>query len=169
LKFQEKAGTRQGADHYEMTALMLCQWNKQVAPNDVVYHLGDVSFGTHAATLSILKELNGIKHLIKGNHDSVIDHVDIRAQFASIQDYKELKHDGEFIVMCHYPFAQWNKGHYGAFHFFGHCHGNYKVPAGRRMIDVGVDNRPQKDMGLWSWEELKERMLSIEMASDMHH
>ena len=44
-------------------------WNMVVGTDDHVWHLGDVSFGTIEATENILSRLNGIKHLITGNHD----------------------------------------------------------------------------------------------------
>jgi len=46
---------------------LIANWNFSVQPNDEVYHLGDFSFGNKA--MEILPRLNGIIHLIKGNHD----------------------------------------------------------------------------------------------------
>lgn len=43
------------------------RWNDTVRPKDTVWHLGDVVFG--AINLPILGRLNGLKHLIMGNHD----------------------------------------------------------------------------------------------------
>lgn len=43
------------------------QWQLNVSPKDVVYHLGDVAF-TKAALLRIA-DLPGRKRLIRGNHD----------------------------------------------------------------------------------------------------
>jgi calcineurin-like phosphoesterase family protein len=41
------------------------------------------------------------------------------------------------IVLCHYPFAEWDRKHYGSWHLHGHSHGNYH---GQGLIyDVGVD------------------------------
>ena len=166
MKFQEKAGTRLGADHNEMTAMLILIWNQMVSPNDTVWHLGDVSFGNQNATIAVLEQLNGNIHLIRGNHDQVVDNVAVREKFASIQEYKELKIDGITVVMSHYPFAQWNKCHHGSFMLHGHCHGSYTGGKGRRILDVGIDNRPNKDMMLWSWEEIKER---LELCEDTEH
>jgi len=52
----------------DMHQFMITEWNKVVTPKDTVWHLGDVCFGG-VKNLSILKELNGRKLLIKGNHD----------------------------------------------------------------------------------------------------
>jgi calcineurin-like phosphoesterase family protein len=43
------------------------RWNAVVKKKDTVWHLGDVLFGADAFLL--LRELNGIKKLVMGNHD----------------------------------------------------------------------------------------------------
>lgn len=45
------------------------QWNSVVKPSDLVWVLGDVAFGTEP--LKILKEMNGYKNLVRGNHDKL--------------------------------------------------------------------------------------------------
>ena len=45
------------------------RWNSVVKSGDIVYHLGDVAFGKQA--LKNVARLNGTKHLILGNHDSL--------------------------------------------------------------------------------------------------
>jgi calcineurin-like phosphoesterase family protein len=44
------------------------RWNDTVGRKDTVYHLGDVLFGS--AAFSYLARLNGVKHLVAGNHDN---------------------------------------------------------------------------------------------------
>ena len=46
---------------------MIEQWNKKVHPKSTVYHLGDVVI--NAKHLHLVKQLNGRKILIRGNHD----------------------------------------------------------------------------------------------------
>lgn len=53
----------------EMNEYIESKWNSIVTPNDIVYHLGDVGFGTTEELNIILNRLNGMKILIKGNHD----------------------------------------------------------------------------------------------------
>lgn len=162
LKFQADAGTRLGADVEEMNRLMVAKWNSQVAQNDRVYILGDVSFGNAEQTRSILVRLNGKKHLIYGNHDKVIQS-DRKLQelFESVQDYKTIHLDKKKIVMFHFPIASWDQMHYGAYHLYGHCHGHFALPG--RAMDVGIDARPEKDMGLWSWEEIDKILVNREV------
>jgi calcineurin-like phosphoesterase family protein len=52
----------------EMDEIIINNWNKTVNKNDIVLHLGDVTL--EKQYLNYLKELNGIKTLIAGNHDT---------------------------------------------------------------------------------------------------
>ena len=158
--------SRHGNNPDEMNELIIAQWNSQVALADIVYCLGDFSFLSAQKTEGILKRLNGRIHLIQGNHDYFID-ANTSKYFESISSYKEVTIDGILVVMSHYPFAEWNKGHYGSYHLYGHLH-NKKVNADpARRMDVGIDARPQKDMGLFSWEEIKEFLEPLAVLS--HH
>jgi calcineurin-like phosphoesterase family protein len=51
----------------EMDEALVKNWNSVVGPKDKVVHLGDVVINRSA--LKILSRLNGIKSLVKGNHD----------------------------------------------------------------------------------------------------
>jgi len=42
------------------------------------------------------------------------------------------------IVLSHYPYARWDRMHYGAWHLHAHCHGRYQFQG--KILDVGVDN-----------------------------
>lgn len=53
----------------EMNEYIVSKWNSAVAQNDIVYHLGDVGFGTTEELKEIVNRLNGTKILIRGNHD----------------------------------------------------------------------------------------------------
>lgn len=56
-------------DSKEMNVYIIKQWNSVVTDNDVVYHLGDVGFGTNEMLKGLITSLNGTKILIRGNHD----------------------------------------------------------------------------------------------------
>ena len=45
-------------------------WNELVQVGDLVYHLGDVIFARRYELADIMKNLNGTKILIRGNHDN---------------------------------------------------------------------------------------------------
>jgi calcineurin-like phosphoesterase family protein len=68
-KFLRKDGTkvRPFDDVDIMDETMIENWNKTVKAKDKIYHLGDVVI--NRKYLKILKNLNGEKILIKGNHD----------------------------------------------------------------------------------------------------
>ena len=85
--------------------------------------------------------------------------------FETIQDYKKLHIDKKKVVLFHYPIAEWDSMHHGAYHLFGHVHGGLEIEG--RAMDVGIDARPKKDMGLWEWEEIKTIMENKTIRS--HH
>lgn len=156
--------TRKGNDLEEMHELMIEVWNRTVKPHDTVDILGDFSFGTPAKTITILQRLNGHKNLVIGNHDHWIND-ETKLFFNEILPYKAVKIDGRFIVMCHYPIARFDRMAYGAYHLHGHTHGDYTVEG--RVLDVGIDARPQKDMGLWHFDEIVEHMEPLKYTG--HH
>ena len=53
----------------EMNEYIINKWNSVVTQKDIVYHLGDVGFGTTEELKKIVSRLNGLKILIRGNHD----------------------------------------------------------------------------------------------------
>lgn len=52
----------------EMNEILIKNWNETVAPNEVVYHLGDFALAARAVE-TIVPRLNGRINLILGNHD----------------------------------------------------------------------------------------------------
>ncbi len=53
----------------EMNKTIIRNWNSYVAPEDIVYHLGDVALGQITDSLNCVSALNGHKILVLGNHD----------------------------------------------------------------------------------------------------
>lgn len=126
----------------EMDALMIQNWNKLVKPNDTVYHLGDFAFGKFEFVRDVIRELNGKKHLILGNHDKIIrEYTSILAGAMSLLEgvceYREVNVPGTLIVLAHYGHRVWNKSHRGSIHLYGHSHGT--LPPLGKSVDVGVD------------------------------
>ena len=117
----------------EMHESLIEHWNSKVSQDDIVFHLGDFSFGNKEQTLEVLSKLNGNIVHIYGNHAKVLrDQIKV-----TCYDYLEIKYDKTYIVMNHYPQYVWNRSHCGAVHMFGHCHGSFEGQG--RMIDVGYD------------------------------
>lgn len=72
----------------EMHRVLRKKHNEVVAPDDVVYHLGDFAYGPGAKSWiqiqSLLQGLNGTHHLILGNHDHIDPFKYVEAGFASV-------------------------------------------------------------------------------------
>lgn len=131
-------------DAQHMDKEMISRWNGVVRKGDSVYHLGDLSFLRPRETSSILSRLNGQIHFIKGNHDKLLP--EVRDMFTSVSDLKEIKIEGQKIILCHYPMLSWNQMHRGSWMLHGHSHGTLRTSCkscsfepGRKMLDVGVD------------------------------
>lgn len=68
----------------EMDASLIKNWNSAVSSDDEVYVLGD--FGADKKEADILSKLNGIKYLVKGNHDIYSNEYYRNAGFAEVYD-----------------------------------------------------------------------------------
>lgn len=138
-----KYSNRPYKDGGEMNNKMRLEWNRVVQQGDTVWLLGDVGFANAETLVPYLKSLNGEKHVVWGNHDKTLQKIAPRllaeGVFKSVQDYKELRYNGEFIVLSHYAKRTWNKAHHGAIHLFGHTHGS--LPPLGKSVDVGVDDK----------------------------
>jgi calcineurin-like phosphoesterase family protein len=140
---------------YEHDKQIIKNWNEVVGEKDTVYHLGDFAFTKQARIVEILEQLNGIIHLIRGNHDRKIKG-HLETKFVSIKNYCEISIEDEemdhkqMIVMSHYPFESWNKKHWRSFCLHGHTHGT--SPSMLSRLDVGVDSHNYYPI---SYEEVK--------------
>ncbi|HVJ53859.1 MAG TPA: metallophosphoesterase family protein [Aliidongia sp.] len=148
----------------EMDAALIRNWNDRVAPDDEVWHLGDVAFRNAKATEGYLGQLNGRKHLVWGNHDpSAVRSLPL---WESSQPYAEIAVEGRKIVLLHYGLRVWNRAHHGALHFFGHSHGS--LPGDRQSCDVGVDN-PASGYSPWSLSEIEAHLASLPPRTPVDH
>lgn len=103
-------------------------WNDKVGIDDDVWILGDISWHNSTKTIEIFKQLNGIKHLCKGNHDGkLLKNRLLQNLFVEICDYKELpRDDGTGIVLCHYPIPCFKNHYYGWYHLYAHVHSSFE-------------------------------------------
>lgn len=123
----------------EMNESMVERWNLVVKPQDTIYLLGDFGF-SHSKLEplgAIFGRLHGHKHLIIGNHDEK-NHEVLKLPWESQKHIRVVKHEGQKLVLCHYPIESWPSAHHGAVHLHGHCHGTLKRGMPRRF-DVGAD------------------------------
>ena len=124
-----------------MDAHMKATWNSQVAPSDMVYILGDFSFHKKDTTLHLLRTLNGSKILVKGNHDKFNEEMKKEASEFHLyleKPFKTPSADKQHVCMFHFPIANWNRKHHGAYHLHGHSHGRDSGITGK-CLDVGWD------------------------------
>ena len=134
----------------EMSRTLISNWNSRVTNDDHVYIVGDLFYGGRDAAgqdeaISIVKKLNGILHLVAGNHDiPYLKSAEYHYLFADVDHIRYLKHDGEHIFLCHYPLAEWSGYYRGSWHIYGHIH-NQKNTAYLHMrnlekaLNAGVD------------------------------
>ncbi|MCX2696224.1 metallophosphoesterase family protein [Ochrobactrum chromiisoli] len=126
----------------EMDDFLVDAWNSAVKQTDIVYHLGDFSFGGPAHAKAIFRRLNGRKILILGNHDVDRDG-NVLSHLAELDWDQEPTHalvtsdGGERVFLSHYAHRVWPASNRGSVHFYGHSHG--KLDAVGMSRDVGVD------------------------------
>ena len=103
---------------------LIKNWNRVVRPSDEVYHLGDFAWQASPTRIKeIVSQLNGIKHLIVGNHDKMKMHQHCNV-WDSVDIYKEIKLDKHKIILFHYPIADFSGMYYHSVHLYGHVHDN---------------------------------------------
>lgn len=161
--------SRKGDTPEQMSEMILENIFKQTRPGDIIYNLGDVSFGTAEQTTTALTKINKMRivhHLILGNHDHRIKKDNNIGQlFDSVDNLKTINVNKQAVVLCHFPMRSWDRMHHGSFMLHGHTHGSLSTPG--RIMDVGIDTRPCGDMTLWSHEEIV-KILSTQQPG-WHH
>lgn len=123
----------------EMDDALVDNWNRTVAPTDTVYHLGDFAHRACFNAGDYLRRLNGVIHLVEGNHDDIVVE-EAGSLFASVSMLSELDWRGHRFVLFHYPMRDWANAVRGACHLFGHVHGALDATPVGRSLDVGSDS-----------------------------
>ncbi len=104
----------------QMEEALIDSWNSKVTDQDDIYIIGDLFFH-HQCPKQVLKQLNGKKHLILGNHDESWLTDELKSYFVSIQAYKEIVDQNHTIFMCHYPMISYPKQS-RSYMIHGHIH-----------------------------------------------
>jgi calcineurin-like phosphoesterase family protein len=138
-------------DVSEMNQCLIKNWNSRVSNDDHVYIVGDLFYGGRDAAgvdeaIATVKKLNGILHLIAGNHDfPYLKNMEYHYLFADVDQIRYFKHEGEHIFLCHYPMAEWSGYYRGSWHIYGHVHNDINSTASQYMktldkaLNAGVD------------------------------
>lgn len=112
----------------EMNDVIVSGINKCVDTNDILFHLGDWSFGNNETVKEFRNRVHCKNiHLILGNHDLRIrKNPELQKLFLSVSDYLEFSVIEDRTVFClfHYPIEEWNSCHRGSVHLHGHVHTN---------------------------------------------
>lgn len=111
----------------EMDHMLIQLWNGRVYEDDHVYIIGDFMHKSTRSAAWYLRQLNGHKHLVIGNHDKVtLDDSNAMKYFESVDKMMHVEDtyqgDRIQICMCHYPMLEWYRSHHGTWHIYGHIH-----------------------------------------------
>jgi calcineurin-like phosphoesterase family protein len=144
-----------------MNSHLVANINERVEQDDILFHLGDWSFGGFESIRAFRESIFCKNvHIITGNHDHHIENNRENCQelFSSVNKYLELEvkwnvgtplMGEQTFVLMHFPIASWNNLARNSIHLHGHVH----FPKERRIglgkvMDVGVDGNDLKPIGL---------------------
>jgi calcineurin-like phosphoesterase family protein len=117
---------------------IIAKWNSVVSKRDVTYILGDVTM-EKSSPYHLLDRLNGIKHVVLGNHDrrqdvkKLLEHVE---SVAGMVQYKG-------IMLTHCPIHPMELDYRFKYNIHGHIHDKIVM----KMLD--------------GWEEIDERYICV--------
>lgn len=159
----------------EMNQELLFNINNVIQEDDILYHLGDWSFGGFEY-IKIFRDMIICKniHLILGNHDHHIskDKDGIRSAFSSVNQTLKVEIEGHNFIMSHYPICSWENMNKEHIHLFGHVHlpPIHKIRQGKAM-DVGVDGNNFKPYEIGEIINImsKQPISSISLPIDHHN
>jgi calcineurin-like phosphoesterase family protein len=139
----------------EMNEIMIERWNSVVKPGDIIYHLGDVFFGSKDWFKENWPRLNGSKRLIPGNHDD-IPFLSSGAFFKKVVMWRMFSDLG--FLLTHVPVHEstLREGRFGSVpmvNIHGHIHGNSSPSP--KYINVSVEKINYTPISL---EELRDRI-----------
>lgn len=132
------------SDVDNMDTEMINRWNSVVNPSDTVIHVGDFSFYSNTIAQQICQELNGVKILVRGNHDKSPEKM-VDIGFNLVVECLILQYGGNKYLLQHHPIDD-------AFLesvldniqvemlIHGHSHNTKPLIASKRSRNVSVEN-----------------------------
>jgi calcineurin-like phosphoesterase family protein len=155
---------RQFSSLEEMNRTIVDNINAVVGEDDILFHLGDWSFGGFEQIQKFRSQLvcKNI-HIVLGNHDHHIerDKDGIQSLFSSVHSFiphllvKREKEGSKGMMerfgfcVFHYPIASWIDMNQGVIHLHGHVHLPKHLKLGEgRSLDVGMDGNDMKPYSL---------------------
>ncbi len=155
LRHRLVAGLRGFASPGEHDEEITRRWNRVISPGDTVWVLGDAGMGSEDTVLSLAAGLNGIKHLISGNHDPPWPgHRDAHKHqakwlrvFTTVQPFARRRIGGHDVLLSHFPYEgdhmdgdrcmQYRLRDEGRWLLHGHTHGTERLHG--HQVHVGLD------------------------------
>ena len=166
-----------------MNAHLVGNINEVVGQDDILFHLGDWSFGGFDQ-IEIFRNQIVCKniHIVTGNHDHHIENNmgGCQSLFSSVNKYLNLsvkwdtdnntvREEKRFALM-HFPIASWDNMAKGAIHLHGHVHFNPRLRIGAgKMMDVGVDGNGLYPIEMSEVLRLMDKQPIKSMFSIDHH
>ena len=136
---------------------IISQWQATVSPQDIVYHLGDVTWGSQGQLQQIMNGLPGTKILIRGNHDR--NHSNnwfIQAGFAAVVEKAQISG----VILSHFPaLLHQEEIDRGIINIHGHFHNNPAKKWEQKLKDKITSNH-----FLMILENVEYRPISLESA-----
>lgn len=150
------AGTRNFESAEAHDEALIERFNSEVRKRDHLWILGDLCMGSLTEGLKQASRLNGIKHLVLGNHDAghpmhKKSHNYQRRYlevFESVSLHEQHIVDGHKVNLSHFPYrgdhkpddrhTQWRLRDEGLPLIHGHVHGEWLVSG--HQFNVGVDH-----------------------------
>lgn len=143
----------------EHDELLIERFNKVLTKRSQLWILGDLFMGSITNGLPKVVRLNGVKHLVLGNHDSAHplhkkSHTQQRRFFEvfdSVHVHEQHVIVGQKVLLSHLPYVgdhadredrytQWRLPDEGLPLLHGHVHKEWKFNG--RQFNVGVDHNP---------------------------
>ena len=123
----------------KMNRCLIDKWNAKVDKEDHIFVLGDFSLERNPEKLkSIVNKLNGVKHLVLGNHDELKPDQYLKIGFTSVHTSLWLPYKDKMIYLAHDPAVKTALKKEDIL-FHGHVHKLWKVQPENNLINVGVD------------------------------
>ena len=162
-----------------MNSVLVDSINRVIQQDDILFHLGDWSFGGFDKILDFRKRIvcRNI-HIVVGNHDHhIVNNRDnVQELFESVSignlELEVKKFDDKYkFFLNHYPTCSWKDMNRGVIHLFGHVHLPYGLNIMRgKAMDVGVDGNEMEPYSLLKMSQLMrdKPVCAISLPFDHH-
>ena len=124
----------------EMNSVILRNWNRTIRPGDLVYFLGDMSFGRGSKSPKWwLKRLNGRIIYIKGSHDLGIRPSSVLPKVTRVSNFEYVGIDDLNLLLVHDPVSPAVNG-WDGWIIHGHSHDNHPfLNLQKKRVNVSVE------------------------------